>query len=215
MGGMASLRSAESPNPEDFGISAAVAVHACRDSCETSAAVNIPIMFTAGTADTICGDGASKSFCETVSTAKAGTKILFDVKGASHFEPTAAGSNSEVPAIALFLSCRLRGEHCDKVYGASGKEICNQIAAGEKLGDCRVDGSDTPTPSPSAVPSPPTALQMRKPIQRHRAPTAQAHLTRGGCAGEERHTYTLLRFQSPTDKIIQFHWFLQVCRSSP
>ena len=33
----------------------------------------------------------------------------------SHLEPTGAGDNSEVEGIALFLSCWIRGENCDKV----------------------------------------------------------------------------------------------------
>jgi len=155
MGGMATLVSAQSPNTKNYGISAAVSMHPCRDMIERPALVDIPIMFTAGSKDGICADSASKSFYESVPVANAGAKILFDVQGANHFDPTEGepglfgpGSGSELPAIALFFSCHLRGESCDKVYGASGKEICNQVAANRSLADCRVEGS----PSEFSVP---------------------------------------------------------------
>ena len=97
----------------ECGISAAVSMHPCRGGMFPSA-VDIPIMFTAGTRDTICTDGASKSFYGSVSTSKSGAKILFDVLGANHFEPTdgmpglaRSGSGSELPAIGLFFAGHL------------------------------------------------------------------------------------------------------------
>ena len=64
-----------------------------------------------------------------------------NAQGASHFEPTGLGDNSEVPAAALFLSCHVKGEHCDKVYaheGTSGWAICDQITE-DKVAECRVN----------------------------------------------------------------------------
>lgn len=138
MGGMATMKSAE--YAKQYTISAAVAQHPCRDIYEKPGDIACPIMYTAGTADTICADGCSKTFYEQTSVSKAGSKILFDVAGASHFEPTSTGKNSEVPAVAFFLTCHLRNENCDKVYGADGKAICKQIYAGDTLGDCQVEG---------------------------------------------------------------------------
>merc|ERR1711907_833931 len=127
---------------------------------------------------------------------KAGSKILFDVAGANHFEPTSFGKNSEVPAVALFLSCHLRNENCDKVYGTDGKAICKQIYAGDTLGDCRVEGGkseDIVVPSPSPSPSSqvgavplaqciPAGHYCHKPCTCH-PPTGSKCTTSCGCCG--------------------------------
>jgi len=104
-------------------IKAAVAQHPCWDINMGASYIALPIMFTAGSTDKICPDGCSKNFFNQIT--KSPSKIMFDVKGANHFEPTNLGSRSEVPAVAYFLSCWLRNENCDKVYGSSGREICN------------------------------------------------------------------------------------------
>jgi len=152
MGAMATIKSAE--NAKLYKISAAVAQHLCYDYLQKPADIACPIMYTAGTADRICGDACTRRSFNKVDISKAGSKILFDVEGAGHFEPTsdAGGSNSEIPAVAFFLSCHLRGENCDKVYGDSGRAICDQIFAGDSLGDCRVEGSG-PTPRSPSSPS--------------------------------------------------------------
>lgn len=121
-----------------LNVKAAVAQHACWDPSMSGANINIPIMFTAGSHDLTCADGCSKRFYKEVKNSP--SKVLFDVRGASHYEPTGLGSNSEVPAVAKFLSCWLRNENCDEVYGSSSKEICNQIAAGASLSECTVEG---------------------------------------------------------------------------
>ena len=87
----------------------------------------------------VCPDGRSKDFYKDVPESTG--KILFDIKGADHFEPTGLGDNSEVPAIAFFLTCWVRGEHCEQVYGRSGKEICNQIKRNSTLDECLVVGA--------------------------------------------------------------------------
>merc|ERR1712054_588206 len=111
----------------EYGISVAVAQHACRDGYENPSKIACPIMYTAGSNDGICADGCGMQFYKQTSVSKVGSKIFFDVKGASHFEPTnVGGKNSEMPAVAFFLSCYLRGENCDRVYGASGDAICNE-----------------------------------------------------------------------------------------
>lgn len=121
-----------------LNVKAAVAQHPCWDISMNASPIKIPIMFTAGSTDSICEDGCSQRFYDQIKNSP--SKIMFDVKGASHFEPTDIGSNSEVPAVAKFLSCWLRDENCDQVYGTSGKEICSQIAAGASLSECTVAG---------------------------------------------------------------------------
>merc|ERR1712048_584585 len=122
-----------------LNIKVAVSQHPCQDLFENGAPIKVPIMFTAGSADTICEDGCAQKYHDQIKSSP--SKIMFNVRGASHFEPTSFGTNSEVPAVALFLSCWLRDENCDKVYGSSGKAICDQIAAGASLAECTVTGT--------------------------------------------------------------------------
>lgn len=134
VGGSASCR--EDPT---LNIKVAVSQHPCSDPMENASPISVPIMFTAGSSDRICADGCAQKYFNQIT--RSPSKIMFDVRGASHFEPTGMGSNSEVPAIAYFFSCWLRDENCDKVYGNSGKAICNQIAAGASLSECTVTGT--------------------------------------------------------------------------
>jgi len=124
-----------------LNIKAAVAQHPCKDGFLDASSVSVPFMFTAGSVDKICADGCSEQYFEQIT--KSPSKIMFDVKGANHFEPTSypmKGSLSEVPAVAYFLACWLRNEQCDKVYGSSGQAICDQMPSGAELHDCRVTG---------------------------------------------------------------------------
>jgi len=146
MGAMATLGSVGGSSACKFdsslNIKAAVAQHACQDPSMRASAVAVPMMFTAGSADRICADGCSEKFFEQI--VKSPSKIMFDVQGANHFEPTSfplRGTNSEVPAVAYFFACWLRNEQCDKVYGSSGKAICDQMPSGSSLHDCRVEGT--------------------------------------------------------------------------
>lgn len=143
MGGMSTLAAAGGGgtlniDPAKYNIKAAVSQHPCQDKWDTGNGVKVPTMFTAGSVDKICADGCSaRFFAEVPSNVP---KILFDIKGADHFEPTNIGNNCEDEAVALFLSCHLRNENCDKVYGTSGKEICSQITIGHSLFNCTVSG---------------------------------------------------------------------------
>jgi len=143
MGAMATLGSVGGSKSCRFdaslNIKAAVSQHPCWDISMQASPVSVPIMFTAGSVDKICEDGCSERFFEQIS--KSPSKIMFDVAGANHFEPTNIGSNSEVPAVAYFLTCWLRNEQCDKVYGSSGQAICSQKPFGTSLHDCRVVGT--------------------------------------------------------------------------
>lgn len=142
MGAMATLGSIGGSKSckydSSLNIKAAVSQHPCSDLYMNAAGITLPVMFTAGSADTICQDGCSQKFYDQMKHSK--SKIMFDVRGASHFEPTGSGNNVEVPAVAYFLSCWLRNENCDRVYGSSGKEICKQIAFGSSLSECTVEG---------------------------------------------------------------------------
>lgn len=129
---------------QSLNIKAAVSQHTCSGSLMNASSITTPIMFTSGSVDRICEDGCAKLYFDEVQ--RSPSKIMFDVQGANHFEPTenramGGGSNSEVPAVAYFLACWLRNENCDKVYGASGNAICDQIPAGASLHACTVVGT--------------------------------------------------------------------------
>jgi hypothetical protein len=144
MGAMATIASAGGSSlgirPADHNIAAAVSMHPCRDIYELPGKVSVPIMFTTGSADTICADGCAESFYGSVK----GDKVLLNVKGANHFDPTSTGQNREDEAIALFFACWLRGEQCDAVYGPGGQAICGQVTRGA-ASECKVSGTPTDT----------------------------------------------------------------------
>lgn len=142
MGGMSTLACAGGGggkiDPSRWNIKAAVSQHPCQDVWTNGRGVKIPIMFTAGSVDKICADGCSAQFFAAVPSKH--PKVLFDIKGVNHFEPTNIGDNCEMEAVALFLSCQLRGDNCDKVYGTSGKEICSQLPKRHSMFNCTVQG---------------------------------------------------------------------------
>jgi hypothetical protein len=142
MGAMATVASAGGSslhiNPADHGIVAAVSMHTCQDLFETGTSVSVPIMFTTGSSDKVCADGCAQKYYNQVPTSD--NKVLLSVLGASHFDPTNTGSNREDEAIALFLTCHVRGEHCDEVYGPTGKAICSQVEGGSAA-QCHVVGT--------------------------------------------------------------------------
>jgi hypothetical protein len=132
MGGMSTLACAGGSslgiNPADFGIAVAVSMHTCQDYLlDRGGNVSVPILFTAGDADRICADGCAEKFYEPV---KYPRKAFLDIANASHSDPTDVGQNREDVAVALYLSCHLKGEECDKVYGPSGKALCDQVQGG-------------------------------------------------------------------------------------
>ena len=114
--------------------------------------MSVPILFTTGSADSVCADGCADRFYSQVPKDKA----ILSVNAASHFDPTNRGSNREVQAIGLFFACWVRGEHCDDVYGTSGEEICNQVVHGTAA-ECHVSGKPQAGSSGSQVGS---AVQM-------------------------------------------------------
>merc|ERR1719219_1214076 len=99
MGGMSTLAAAGGGvniDPSKYNIKAAVSQHPCQDAWENGKGVKVPIMFTAGSVDKICADGCSAKFFNAVPLEY--PKILFDLKGVDHFEPTNIGDNSELEA---------------------------------------------------------------------------------------------------------------------
>lgn len=142
MGGMSSLACAGgSPlgiNPAHYGIAAAVSMHTCQDYLLNRGAGNVavPILFTAGDADKICADGCAAKFYDSVTYPQ---KAFLDITNAQHSDPTNMGQNREDEAVALYLSCHLKAEECDKVYGPSGKALCGQVQGGN-ASTCEVKG---------------------------------------------------------------------------
>ncbi len=109
----------------------------CQDAYITGKNVEVPILFTTGRMDSIWADGCAEKFYAGVTKA---SKVLFNIKGAGHFEPSNMGDNSEKNTIAYFFSCWIKGESCDKVCGCSGKEICKTGMPGHILTECKVEG---------------------------------------------------------------------------
>merc|ERR1719420_883636 len=100
---MSTTLSASTPG---YGIKAAVSLHPCWELGLTGAKVRVPILFTAGSADTICEDGCAYTQYKQVPSGNA--KTFFDIAGATHFEPCNTGPRREIEAIALFFQCHLR-----------------------------------------------------------------------------------------------------------
>merc|ERR1712216_203188 len=95
----------------------------------------VPLMFTSGNKDTFAPEAMSVKGYNACS----GSKVLFTIDGATHFEPVdGKGVGREDEASALFFACHLRNEHCPQVYGPSGDAICDQTF---KLSTCKVSGA--------------------------------------------------------------------------
>lgn len=142
MGGMSTLACAGGSSlgiePADYGIAAAVSMHTCQDYLlDRGGNVSVPILFTAGDADKICADGCAKKFYDSVTYTH---KAFLDIANAEHSDPTNMGQNREDQAVALYLSCHLKNEQCDKVYGPSGKALCDQVQGGTSSA-CEVKGT--------------------------------------------------------------------------
>lgn len=157
--GVAGTALAGVPPPAANNITVAVSQHA--PSFNPATTVSIPIMFTAGTADTICTDKWAKELFGQVGSGI--PKVLLDVKGTGHFDPTDDTRRApdqrqgvEDGAVALFLTCWLRGEECDKVYGPSGNAICSALPTGHTAATCTVEGGGPPVPPAplAAMPAP-------------------------------------------------------------
>jgi len=133
MGGVSTISSAAASG---YGIKAAASMHPCWQPALHGVKVNVPILFTAGSADVICEDGCAYNQYKQVPNSN--VKVFFDVAGTSHFEPTLPKKGSEVEAIALFFACHLRQEQCEKV---NGNAICAQVTKGQKMYSCEVGPS--------------------------------------------------------------------------
>lgn len=107
----------------------AVPMHSCMELGLTGAKIDVPVMFTAGSADTVCQDGCAYTLWKEVKQ----DKVFWDLKGASHFDPCDSGPRHEIQAVSDFLSCYLRSEQCDKVQGSA---ICSNLPAGSSLYTC-------------------------------------------------------------------------------
>jgi len=135
MGGMATINSAQASG---YNIKAAVALHNCLQLGLTGSGIKVPILFTAGSVDSICQDGCAYSIYNQVPAGQ--HKVFFDISGTTHMEPTNIGGNREDQAVALWFQCYLKGEQCDKVKGA---EICKQVTGGKSMYSCLTAGGET------------------------------------------------------------------------
>ena len=132
MGAMATMLSAAYASK--YNIVAAAAQHPCVDEGTIPGSIQVPIMYTSATGDSIC----AHTFADNFYAATPGRKVLWELQGSSHFEPCdGQGQLRECEPVARFLACEIRGESCDLVYGSDGQAICN--AAG--LAKCLVSGS--------------------------------------------------------------------------
>jgi hypothetical protein len=146
MGGISSVvadggSAAKLYKPADYNVKAAVSMHPCRDSVIQAAGAEMPILFTTGSSDSICGSACSDTFYSQVQHP---AKALFNIAGASHFEPTYLGDASEKYAIAYWFACHIKGEQCDRVYGPSGQALCDQVPSGHSLAECKMEGGPGP-----------------------------------------------------------------------
>jgi hypothetical protein len=146
LGAMATVGNAgmQGVDPAKYNIKAAVAEHPCWNPLSDGGkGLAVPILFTAGSKDTTCADQCSERMYSRAT--KPQSKIFWDIEGADHNGPI---NSLEPPVVAAFLSCWLRNENCDKVYGSSGKEICNQLSSGT-LHACLVEGGKDLRPAGS------------------------------------------------------------------
>jgi len=127
--------------PSDYNVKAAVSMHPCKDSVIQAAGAEMPILFTTGSSDGICGSACSDTFYAQVQHP---AKALFNIAGVGHFEPTYLGDASEKYAIAYWFACHVKGEQCDRVYGSSGKALCDQVPSGHSLAECKMEGGPEP-----------------------------------------------------------------------
>ena len=146
MGAMATLASAGGSNtlsidPAAHGIVAAASMHPCQDIYLNGAKVRVPTLISTGSSDTICADGCAERYYGAMPAGV--NKALLSVKGATHFDPTDGrpGSlNRGDEAVALYLACHVRGEHCNEVYGALNQALCGHIEGGVAA-KCKVKGT--------------------------------------------------------------------------
>jgi pimeloyl-ACP methyl ester carboxylesterase len=75
-----------------YNIKVAVPMHPCWEAGLTAARVDVPVLFTSGSADTVCEDGCAYNLFKQV---KKDGAVFFDIKGASHFDPCDAGPRKE------------------------------------------------------------------------------------------------------------------------
>ena len=136
MGAMATMLSAAYASKYQIG--AAVCQHTCIDAGTVGSAVQVPIMYTTSSGDTICPSSYTHTFYDQTHT----RKVLWEIEGSSHFEPCdTQGALREIEPSARFLACELRGERCDEVYGASGQAICSGF---DFLKSCKVSDAARP-----------------------------------------------------------------------
>ncbi len=128
-----------------FGVAAAVVLHPAHD--ENAADVTVPTMVVTGSRDLICPPSGAVFVYGAIS---ARPKILLELKGGTHMEPTRVpiwwtgkdGQNRMSPSFTMFLACHLeawnKAEGCAFVEGADGRAVCDQPNI--TLSRCEVEG---------------------------------------------------------------------------
>jgi len=166
MGGIASRESLASAEADSLSIKAGWLQHPCNGG--DASKIHVPTLITTGSNEPGPGSiGCPVPIAENdfKVAVKAQPRILFEVQGANHLDLMYGCSGNtcrELIPGALFMSCHLRGEadHCGKIYGVSGKDICKfgttmPLPQKYSLTQCKMaGGSPTPTPAPTPTPVP-------------------------------------------------------------
>jgi pimeloyl-ACP methyl ester carboxylesterase len=124
MGGHATVRSsANAKAAKDLNIAVAVALHPAEEPFFQPV---MPIFYGTGSADRIIPPAGVVSIFEQT---KIKGKVLAEIKGANHFEPTDVGPNRWTPYVIAMFNCYIKknSEACDKIYGnnASKCDLCS------------------------------------------------------------------------------------------
>merc|ERR1711959_45133 len=104
------MATTKSAGASGYNIQAAVSMHPCEELGLTGAKVDVPILYTAGSTDSVCEDGCA--YTQYTQVPSTHLKTFFDIAGISHFDPTNTGKGSELEAISLFFQCHILQQNC-------------------------------------------------------------------------------------------------------
>lgn len=120
MGGAATVFMAN--NAEFLG---AVALHPSTFMGDGSTGVKDPLFYVTGSADSIVPPaGVIRSYKKDPIK----PKVVAEITGANHFEPTTLGKNRITPYVNQYMLCHVKGEKsaCPYIYGKDASSVCGQ-----------------------------------------------------------------------------------------